>query len=134
MTSSFSLSFFLFLFIWLIFILIYEIREDGKNIERIRQMDLFTVLFFVLALLYFVAIVRCLNSCFDSVHNRTHGGRAYKKEHSYDDEYVRTPDYSNRYDKNKTPMKSSLKKKRSPSTERIRKMRHVKFEDEYVTY
>ena len=95
-------------------------------------MDLFTVLFSVLAFLYLIAFVRCLASCRGHNRRRRDSARACHETYSYDDDdyAVQTPDYSHRYDKNKTPKKSSIKKARSPSTERIRRMRHVKFGDE----
>lgn len=96
-------------------------------------MDLFTVLFSVIALLYLIAFIRCLSSCCGPSRRRRYDDDDDMYSEKYYDDSFQTPDYSHRYDRHKTPMRSSLKKKRSPSTERIRRMRHVKFEDEVVS-
>lgn len=99
-------------------------------------MDLFTVLFSIIAFLYFIAFVRCIKSCRGNNRRRRRDTDMYYERYSYDndDDYIaQTPDYSHRYDRTKTPKQSSMKKKRSPSTERIRRMRHVKFEDEIIS-
>ena len=101
-------------------------------------MDLFVVLLSVLAILYALALIRYVNK------SREHTNRPKKYYRGYgydynnndddddddDDPSFQTPDYSGRHDVNKTPKRSALKKKRSPSTERERRLRRVNFDDQ----